>query len=360
VSSNRVCRDWQTLLFLSAMRPYLKPLSRLPALLFLSFVLVFSPRASGQAAGGSISGQLQIIRGNFPKEAVLVSLVARGATVGTMYADNEGHFGFSNLSGNIYHLVINDQNYLPVDETVVIDPTTPIRILTIRLSPRDKAKASSDGGVSGGNPYLTSAANYNKPLPAPARKEFQAALKSDQQHKPEDAIKHYQKALEIAPDFYPARNNLGTTLLNTHQYDEAEQQFKEVIKTNPSDAAAYFNLGNLYLLTHREQEAMQWVNQGLNDQPDSAFGQFLKGAISVREGNAATAETSLRRSLQIDPTMAKAHLELVNLYLQQDRQTDAIGELKVFLKSFPRDPLVPQVKKVLDRLQGSPLAPRSK
>jgi regulator of sirC expression with transglutaminase-like and TPR domain len=51
--------------------------------------------------------------------------------------------------------------------------------------------------------------------------------------------------------------------------------------------------------------------------------------------------------------MAKAHLALVNLYLQQQRKDEAISELKVFVKSFPQDPAAPHAKELLQRLGAS-------
>ncbi len=110
-------------------------------------------------------------------------------------------------------------------------------------------------------------------------KEFDAGVKADNHHKPDDAIRHYEKALLIAPDFYPACNNLGTAYLNKGSYAAAEEQFKHAIRLNSNDAAAYFNLGNLHYLTHHYDEGLNWVDQGLNKEPSSAFGHFLKGSL---------------------------------------------------------------------------------
>jgi regulator of sirC expression with transglutaminase-like and TPR domain len=84
----------------------------------------------------------------------------------------------------------------------------------------------------------------------------------------------------------------------------------------------------------------------------------LKGSLYVQSGNAPQAEGALRRSLALDPKMAKSHLALVNLYLQLQRKSDAIAELKIFLKSSPRDPFAPQARRVLERLQGTAAEPK--
>jgi TolA-binding protein len=44
-------------------------------------------------------------------------------------------------------------------------------------------------------------------------------------------------------------------------------------------------------------------------------------------------------------------LELVNLYLAEKRKTDAVAELRDFIKTFPDDPMAPKAKQVLEKLQ---------
>jgi regulator of sirC expression with transglutaminase-like and TPR domain len=56
--------------------------------------------------------------------------------------------------------------------------------------------------------------------------------------------------------------------------------------------------------------------------------------------------------LQIDPSMAQAHLQLVNLYLQQKRKEDAIHQLQDFLQAFPSAPTAAKAREVLNKLQS--------
>jgi hypothetical protein len=63
----------------------------------------------------------------------------------------------------------------------------------------------------------------------------------------------------------------------------------------------------------------------------------------------------LRQALAADPALSRAHLELVNLYRQQERKADLVAELQAFLRLFPSDPLAPRVKETLFKL-GVPAA----
>jgi len=327
--------------------------SQLALLLSGLALFLFPCVLRSQVSGGSIVGQVRVSPGNELPSPVLISLESRGAVVTTVYTDGEGRFGFNGLAGNIYHIKIDDEAYFPASETVSIDPeTTSVRMLNIFLNPRKPEKPDSRE-VTGGNPHLTSSADLKKLFPREAMKEFDAGVKADNHHKPDDAIKHYDKALQIAPDFYPACNNLGTAYLNKGSYAAAEEQFKHAIRLNSNDAAAYFNLGNLHYLTHHNDEGLNWVNQGLNKEPSSAFGHFLKGSLISATGDSPQAEKELRRSLELDPKLAKAHLALVNLYLRQKRHTEAVDELQAFLKVLPNDPLAPKVREVLKRLRSN-------
>jgi tetratricopeptide (TPR) repeat protein len=327
---------------------------RLSPFLFAGLALVsalFPECLVAQAPGGSITGQVRVAPGNELKSPVIVNLESRGATINMIYTDGQGQFGFNGLPANLYHVVINEKGYQRIEESVAIDPiSSSTRLLTIYLVPLDAKKAEVPSAIKGGNTHLIGSTDYTQQLPKPARKEYEKGVRSDQDGKPDEAIRHYQKATELAPDFYEARNNLGSDLLTKSQFPEAQQQFEEVIRLHPSDAAGYFNLGNLYLLTHQYEKAQEWVKQGLSRQPDSAFGHFLQGSLYARGGNAQEAENALRRCLELDPLMSKAHLALVNLYLQQKRSDDAASELRDFLQRFPEDPFAPQAQQVLDRL----------
>ena len=328
------------------------PVPRYPAVLFLTLLLLsFPPNLAAQVSQGSIVGTIRVLRGNFPSTPVMVNLVARGALVNSIYADNEGRFGFSQLEPNVYHLVIEDKAYQKLEETVVIDPTTPVRFLSLTLVPLGLDRPENAVGISGGNPNLTDPSEYTRQIPKDARREFEKGVKADQDGKSDEAIRHFAKAIELAPDFYAARNNLGSAYVARSRFPEAQELFEKVIKVNPSDAAAYFNLANVYLLQRQYSQAEKWVTQGLRREPDSGFGNFLQGSLYSRTGRPREAEAALRRCLELSPLMSQAHLALVNLYLHEKRSQDAVSELRAFLQRFPEDPLAPKAKQVLDKLE---------
>ena len=49
----------------------------------------------------------------------------------------------------------------------------------------------------------------------------------------DEAIDHFQKAIEIRPDFVDARNNLGLLLEGRGQSDEAIAHYRKAIEFQP-------------------------------------------------------------------------------------------------------------------------------
>jgi Flp pilus assembly protein TadD len=323
-------------------------------LLLLGALFLFSLPSFGQNQLGSIIGEVHVTKGDFPAHPIMIELQSRGATVQTIYTDGQGRFGFSNLVSNPYHVIIKDDAFQPVDELANLNTiVSSIAMVQIRLVPMETTKKDTLGPrVAGSNPYLVDPEEYRKQFPKNAVKEYEKGLDAERQNKPDDAIKHYQKAVTLAPDFYPAHNNLGSAFLARADLPAAQSEFEIARKLNQNDAQACFNLGNVLMLTNQFPDAETNVKEGLKRRPDSAFGQFLLGSIYGRTGRTAEAERSLRAALQTDPTMSQAHLQLVNLYLQEKRTPEAEAELETYLKAFPDSPLAPKAREVLKRLQS--------
>lgn len=322
-----------------------------PIRLVIVFVMVLqvSHCLLAQRSRG-IVGSMMTSHGQTPDHAVRITLEARGTVIATAFSDRAGKFTFAGLTSGIYHVLVDDENYRPIDESVEVDPAisdpTPVRL---SLVPKESAHPESP--APGKNPSMAGSAEL-KQFPKPALKEFEKGVKAAKDGRTDEAIEHYQKAIQLAPDLYPARNNLGSAYLGQSQFAAAREEFEQVIKINPSDAAAYFNLGYLFLLTEKYEDAAHWLDQGLRKEPNNALGHFLLGVLCAQTGDVSRAEKELRAALQLDPKTPRAHLALVNLYLQQGRTVDAADELRHFLKDFPNHPDGLKAQDVLQKLEA--------
>ena len=63
----------------------------------------------------------------------------------------------------------------------------------------------------------------------------------------DDAITHYQKALQIKPGYADAHWNFGNALLQQGSVDEAIAHYEQALQIRPGYADAHRNLGNALL-----------------------------------------------------------------------------------------------------------------
>jgi tetratricopeptide (TPR) repeat protein len=337
------------------------PVFRVLAQTFLSLCLLLSlctfAVAQIPTQSGDIVGQVRVSKGSFPPNYLLVTLEMRGAPAGTVYTDAEGKFYFQDLVANVYHIIITEKGFRPVDVSVNLNPSIQrtmyvnIELIPEETEPRPNA---ARGSPRGGNPAIVDQSAMLGKYPKDARKHYEKAQQLQEEGKQHAAIGEYRKALAAAPDMYFARNNLGSLYVEEQSFTEAEAEFRKVIEQNRADANGYFNMANVCLLTKRLDEAVDFIQQGMSREPQSAFGHFLMGSVMLQKGDQPGAEKQLQAALYQDPGMANAHLALVNLYMQQKRNPEAVQELQAFLRQSPDSSFASHARELLKKLQAEP------
>src|SRR5207244_12272853 len=77
------------------------------------------------------------------------------------------------------------------------------------------------------------------------------ALQSE--HRIDEAIAYYRRAIATQPDYAPAYNNLGTALREQKRIDEAVASYQQALKLQPQFATAHFHPA--YVLMEKGQQA---------------------------------------------------------------------------------------------------------
>ncbi len=85
----------------------------------------------------------------------------------------------------------------------------------------------------------------------------------------DEAIIHFQKALQIKPDFAEAHISLGIALRRKGNVDEAIIRFQKALQIKPDDAEACYNLGNALLQKGRVGEAIVDYQKALQINPNN-------------------------------------------------------------------------------------------
>jgi len=82
------------------------------------------------------------------------------------------------------------------------------------------------------------------------------------------AIEHYKKATEIAPDYSPAYNILGYAYRQNEDYANAEKAFKKYIELIPNDPNPYDSYGELLLKMGKYDESIVQYRKALSIDPN--------------------------------------------------------------------------------------------
>jgi protein O-mannosyl-transferase len=117
--------------------------------------------------------------------------------------------------------------------------------------------------------------------------------------RPEEAIAHYSRALELNPRFAEAHNNLAATFMLAGRVDEALQHWATAIEIEPRYPDARYNFGSALLQLGRLEEAtsqLQIATQLNPRNPDA----FYNLATALQQlGRREQAITSYERSLRL-------------------------------------------------------------
>jgi Flp pilus assembly protein TadD len=69
--------------------------------------------------------------------------------------------------------------------------------------------------------------------------------------------------LQIKPEFPEAHNNLGSALMHAGRAEEALEHYQKAVQLRPNNADTYANLAVAYAAMHRSPEAIAAAQKGL-------------------------------------------------------------------------------------------------
>jgi tetratricopeptide (TPR) repeat protein len=128
----------------------------------------------------------------------------------------------------------------------------------------------------------------------------------------EEAIAHFQKALELKPDFAEAHNNLGNFLFQNGNVDEAMARYQKALEIRPDYAMARYNLGNALVKKGSMDGAIAQFQLALQINPDYAEAHNNLGYALVQKRSMDEAIAHFQKALQINPDYADARKNLSN------------------------------------------------
>jgi tetratricopeptide (TPR) repeat protein len=146
------------------------------------------------------------------------------------------------------------------------------------------------------------------------------------------AISHYKRATEIAPDYSTAYNILGYAYRQNGAYNDAENAFKKYIELIPNDPNPYDSYAELLLKMGRFDEAITQYNKALSIEPNFVNSHFGIAAALTYQGKASEAQAELQKMTE------KARSD-------GERRTALFGQMVVAADSGKLDQALAEVDK---------------
>lgn len=200
-----------------------------------------------------------------------------------------------------------------------------------------------------------------------ARQLYDEGLILYQTNRLKEAIKMFSRALQIDPDFLPARRQRGLAYGKLGLLEKAIEDFEAVLAYFPEkmeagieytlvsdpnhdiEADVSYNLGVFYGKLERYEQAKKFYDRAIKLKPDFANAYCNRGDMSLKTGQWEEAVLYFTKALELNPydILALFGRALANERLGKKRE--ALDDAKRFLELAPPEhPLVREVKAFLD------------
>lgn len=295
-----------------------------------------------------INGTLRLPPGETkPPNIVQITLTTMyGAFVESKTLSSETSFVFERIDYGQYLITVESFGFETT--TQILDVETPYRdiMIVVPLGPRIPAKEeevqTGEGSQTVSVKTLT--------LPPKALKEFQKGEAEAKKGKPDKAINHFKKVLEISPDYFPALEAMGMEYAALQRWQEAIRSLESALEYQPENPKGRRNLAQLYLSQARFDDAIEQLNAASVTQPNNSKTLRLLGESYLGLKECPTALDYFLAATEINKE-DHSHLGIGQCYLQAGKVAEALEEFRGFLAGNPRDPRAESIRQFIARVE---------
>lgn len=291
-----------------------------------------------------ISGRLIFENGNFSCDRCVVTLLANGVRpVATGYVDLSGHFTFTNVPRGTYTIHIELDGFQDVNQ--IIEAADGDATVMVTLVPKRPAESAG--------PAVVNITEFKELYPKKAVSNFEKGSDFLSKNKTDDAIKYFREAVELAPTFYEAHNQLGIAYREAGRPDDAEREFLKAHELNSTGIGPLLNLTNLYLQENKPDSAVKTGEEAVKANSSSAPAFFNLGVALYKAAMLDKAEVALKRALELAPKMANVRIMLANVYLKLRRYDNTLEQLNSYIAENPHGERLADVQRMREELMGA-------
>jgi tetratricopeptide (TPR) repeat protein len=281
-----------------------------------------------------------------PEGVAAVSLF--GATMpfrDAAITDQSGRFNFKKLEPGAYTIAVFFPERGEARQTIEIGPGTADERHRVSL---DVVFKDSDFVFADPVRRRHAVSARQLSVPDKAARDYQDAQKALGRHDTDSAMRSLEHAVEIAPQFAAAWNELGTIAYQTGKFDRAEQCFRQSLGQDPDAFEPLVNLGGVLVTLQRTDESLDYNIRAVLARPNDSLANSQLGQSYFQANNYDLALKYLERARSLDPThFSHPQLVMAEIHLRRGERVAAAGDLEDFLKHHPDWPRADAMRKAI-------------
>jgi tetratricopeptide (TPR) repeat protein len=296
-----------------------------------------------------LAGEIQYeVSGRIARMAsVSVSLygVASPFTAATL-SDGAGRFRFKNVRQGAYTIAVFSPANGEARQTIEVGPSTADDrhrvVLELKFQDSDFVLEAAVR-----RRHTISAKQLS--VPDKALREYEDAQKDLARRDVEAATRHLERAVEIAPQYSVAWNNLGTIAYQTRNFLRAEECFREALEADPEAFEPLVNLGGVLVNLRKLDDAWKYNLHAVLVRPADALANSQLGMTYMELGKPELAEKYFVQAVKSDPAhFSHPQLFLAEIHLRRGERHRAAEDLESFLKHHPDWPQAEKMRQTIE------------
>ncbi|CAG5121231.1 unnamed protein product, partial [Candidula unifasciata] len=154
------------------------------------------------------------------------------------------------------------------------------------------------------------------------------------------AIKFFQRAIQVDPNFVYAYSLLALEYIYLEEFDKAMTCFRNAIRLDPRHYQAWYGVGIIYYKQEKFSLAEVHYRKALSINPQSSVLMCHVGVAQHAQQKTDLALSTLNMAIRADPKNPLCVFHRASILFANDRHQEALEELETLKQIIPRESLV--------------------